>query len=421
MRALLALTAAALVAANKRPLLRIDDIMGSSLPNIFTVPGIDAGPDHGQPSSPMSGSRVRRLEAKADGTFPHVINAGAWDGVSETHGFLSLRYNTLLPNTTVNLEQYTDVWTASSVECTVVGAQPFVDDIDVVHKTQVVIEVTLPGAVLTGMADAVAHMRTRLRAGHSMVIGPHLMRALPSFHGSGSCASTIPATSPYFRIVATGEDATPGGGGGVTIIYALVPLDLHSVFGWSNIEFEWDPIAEREVALRRELGLSLPPDIDAQLDAHLARRRLLEAHQAAAVAGDLHARELAKTFDRTWDLLNFNYDPTTKAAKQAKIDIIPGGVLYAEDTYAFFTVKASCCQPSLGAAASVRSSHDPLSPPTPPLSLPPAGFLQTGGVPQVVRRGGFRLLVRYRRQHQDARLHCQHWVLHDEHRHPQAT
>lgn len=128
-----ALAAAAL--AGRTPPPTIDDIVSSALPNIFSVPGIDAVPDHGRPSGER---RIRRLQAREDGTFPHVVSEGAYEAVNPLHGFLSLKYNTMLPNTTVNVEQYTDIWTAAaSVECQVVGDLPYVDDNSVVQKTKV--------------------------------------------------------------------------------------------------------------------------------------------------------------------------------------------------------------------------------------------------------------------------------------------
>lgn len=83
-------------------------------------------------------------------------------------------------------------------------------------------------------------MRTRLRVGHVMVLGPHLMRELASFHRGGSCAAAVPASSPYYQILGMAEEKEEASGA-ITFVYALVPLDLHSIFGWSNIEFEWDP------------------------------------------------------------------------------------------------------------------------------------------------------------------------------------
>lgn len=166
--------------------------------------------------------------------------------------------------------------------------------------------VTAPNAALPAMADAVSHMHSRLVAGNIMVLGPHLMAALPSFHRGGSCAAAIPATSPYYQIVAVGEEPSTDGLG-TDFIYGLTPVDMNAVFGWTHVEFEWDPKPEREVARRRELGLSLPADVDAQLGAFHARR--LARQDAASLTETPGARKLPFNFDKTIELLNINYDP----------------------------------------------------------------------------------------------------------------
>lgn len=121
--------------AGRTPILTIDDVLASTLPTLFNTPSIDVKPDGGADSG--SGRRVRRLAVTEDGTYPDVVSAGAHEQITD-HGWIALNYNVLLLNTTVAVEQYTDVFTAEGVqvECKAQDAA-YVDDDSVVQRTTV--------------------------------------------------------------------------------------------------------------------------------------------------------------------------------------------------------------------------------------------------------------------------------------------
>jgi hypothetical protein len=246
--------------------------------------------------------------------------------------FVSLGYSALVRNTTVLLDDYIDVVAAPGVvvECSA-SAAARVNAEGAVIRSMFEMDVRLSPAAADAHAAGVAHLVARLDAARGesvVVIGTHVALATRAFRRGGSCEH-IGITTPYFSVVAFRFARAPiPGGAPAQLTLVLAPADVDRVFAGVDSTFEWDPDPHREVGRRRELGLYLPHDIDAQLEAHGRR---------TGSAG--HGRDTAITWEQSFVDFSVNYDKATNSARTKILNILPGGLLYCQDCYAYLNVK----------------------------------------------------------------------------------
>lgn len=206
--------------------------------------------------------------------LPHVHDFFNFTGTTDG-GFLDMRHNAVVRNTTINSDDYLELLTSPGVaiDCAAVGAAPafaplpagtapYYDADNTLVRNNVVVRLSLPAALSPEAAPALEHLRARLAAAAagehtSVAFGFELMATHSSFAASSACAAQVPYSTPYFAVaLASGLDSA-------SRIWTLTitpatPMDL---FLSMDTEINFDPNVERAHSRRLSAGLHLGADV----------------------------------------------------------------------------------------------------------------------------------------------------------------
>ena len=272
--------------------------------------------------------------------LPHVHDYFNFTGTTDG-GFLDMRHNAIVRNTTINTDDYAELLTAPGVvfACAAVGAAPAFEPLpagtaphyDADHKlvrNNIILTLTLPGALSAAgatTAPALEHLRERLAAAAageftSFAFGFELMATQPAFASGADCAEQVPYATPYFAVarVEARSDATIG-----SLTLTLTPATPMDLFLSMDTTIDFDPNVQRAHSRRLSAGLHLGADVRSDD----AARRLWSA-------------TLSNSQGVNWN----GQTGANAAASTATIDMLPGlgaGVLACKNCYAYYSVAFS--------------------------------------------------------------------------------
>jgi hypothetical protein len=265
--------------------------------------------------------------------LPHVHDFFNFTGTTDG-GFLDMRHNAVVRNTTINSDDYLELLTSPGVaiDCAAVGAAPafaplpagtapYYDADNTLVRNNVVIRLSLPAALSPATAPALEHLRERLAAAAagehtSIAFGFELMATHSSFAASSACAAQVPYSTPYFAVaLASGLDSASR-----IWTLTLTPATPMDLFLSMDTDINFDPNVERAHSRRLSAGLHLGADVRSD-----SARRLFTA-----------------TLDRSSGV-NWNSQLAPNAAAlQDKIEMLPTpGMLVCKNCFAYYAVSFS--------------------------------------------------------------------------------
>jgi len=236
----------------------------SPFPNALNVPQL----------VPVDTEQARRARHRQlpDGSFAHSRQRHNFTGVTSV-GFIDMRSDGVLANTTVPLDDFAAVLAGASFACEPLAAfdggaadaattRPFIlPDATGLVRNPVQLTLRLPRAAPLAAAEAQEQqlLLQRLAIGNVLVFGHGLLRAHVDFAQATTCGHQIPADAPYYRIAdcAGCGAATASDSELVSLVLALAPADFGHLWGALNHHFEWEPDTDKELARRRLAGLPL--------------------------------------------------------------------------------------------------------------------------------------------------------------------
>ena len=271
--------------------------------------------------------------------LPHVHDFFNFTGTTDG-GFLDMRHNAIVRNTTINADDYLELLTAPGVAfaCAAVGAAPAFAPLpagtaphyDADHKlvrNNVQLTLTLPaalGAAGAATAPALEHLRARLAAAAgehtSLAFGFELMATQAAFASGADCAAQVPYATPYFAVaLASGPDDAAASTWTLTLTPAT-PMDL---FLSMDTTINFDPNVQRAHSRRLGAGLHLGADV-----------------RSSDAARRLWSATLSSSNGVNWN----GQTGASAAASTATIDMLPSvgaGVLACKNCYAYYSVSFS--------------------------------------------------------------------------------
>ena len=205
--------------------------------------------------------------------LPHVHDFFNFTGTTDG-GFLDMRHNAVVRNTTINSDDYLELLTSPGIafDCAAVGAAPAFAPLpagtapyyDADHKlvrNNVVVRLSLPAALGPATAPALEHLRARLAAAAdehtSIAFGFELMATHLSFAANSACAAQVPYSTPYFAVALTSGLDSASRIWTLTLTPAT-PMDL---FFSMDTTINFDPNVERAHSRRLSAGLHLGADV----------------------------------------------------------------------------------------------------------------------------------------------------------------
>jgi hypothetical protein len=264
--------------------------------------------------------------------LPHIHDFFNFTGTTDG-GFLDMRHNALIRNTTINLDDYLELLTASGVSmlCSPVGAapkfepapagtMPSYNDDNKLDRNNVQLAITVPAALDAASRLALEHLRERLQKASTadggvawVSFGMEVMAAQAAFASGSSCAEQVPYAMPYYGVGAV------AGLNADTWTLSLVPAGIMDVFLSMDSDINFDPNVERAHANRRHAGKGLGADVRSH------GRKLTISATASARNG-----------------INWNGQTgSAAAASTSTIQLLPSvgtGVLTCENCYAYYDV-----------------------------------------------------------------------------------
>ena len=269
--------------------------------------------------------------------LPHVHDYFNFTGTTDG-GFLDMRHNAIVRNTTINTDDYLELLTSPGVVfvCAAVGdapafaplpagTAPYYDEDHKLVRNNIRLTLTLPaalGAAGAETAPALEHLRARLMAAASehtsIAFGFELMAAQPAFASGAECAAQVPFSTPYFAVV-----TAPGFNAASPIwVLTLTPATPMDLFFSMDTAINFDPNVERAHARRLSAGLHLGADVRSD-----------------------SARRLASFTVSSSNGVNWNSQTGANAAAAGDIDMLQtslgAGVLVCKNCYAYYAVSFS--------------------------------------------------------------------------------
>ena len=325
---------AAPAAASRRPPGFNDAVDGAGRPH---DPGsIMRGTNHYRKSLEHNGYKFgrgfERIKPNAGHSLlPHIHDYFNFTGTTDG-GFLEMRHNALIRNTTINSDDYLELLTSPGVDFTCsavgeapsfaqlpVGAAPYYDAKHKLIRNNVLLTISLPsslGSPGASTATALEHLRSRLAAATnehtSFAFGFELMATQASFASGSECAAQVPYSTPYFAI-AIAKGLEPSSSSWALVLTPATPMDLFLSMD-STIHF--DPDVQRAHAHRRAAGKSLGTDV------RTPSRKLFTISSTEGV---------------NWN----GQTGSNAAAAQQTVDLLPSlgqGVLQCDNCYAYVRI-----------------------------------------------------------------------------------